>query len=417
MSMPCLRRGFGRQAPTCLPKPRRRQELDKKGRFSKISKFENKQLCVCYYGSYDLNEPHNTTYLAGLKEVGIQVNEIHLLPLRERDEAGKYASIPSVVTVIFGFVINSISLFFRLLKTRNIDAVIVGYPGYFDLPPAKIFSVIKRIPVIFNIHISLYETLVIDRQYYKKKSVIAGFIKWYDKLTIHLSDTVIVDTRSHGVFFSKLYDVPAEKFQRVFIGADPIFKPTAPVAHNTVKVLFYGTFIPLQGIDYIVRAADLLRDEPCLKFEIIGRGQTREKILRLANQLRIDNIDFIEWVNRYELVQRIADADICLGGQFGLTPKADLVIGYKCYQMMACGKAIIVSDSRGNLELLTHGNDCYMCKAGDVHDLAEAILTLKNDSVMREKLAAASRQTFTTKSSTAQIGNDLYSIIAMAIER
>ena len=374
-------------------------------------------MCVCYYGSYDLNEPHNTTYLAGLKEAGVQVKEINIAPLRERDKAGKYVSTASVAVVIFGFAINSISLFFRLLKARNINAVIVGYPGYFDLLPAKVCSFLKRIPVIFNIHISLYETLVIDRQYYKRNSVIAGFLKWYDTLTIHLSDTVIVDTRSHGAFFSQLYDVPVEKFQRVFIGADPIFKPTAPVAHNTVKVLFYGTFIPLQGVEYIVHAANLLKDEPDLKFEIIGRGQTRGKILRLADQLKIGNIDFIEWVDRYELVKRIADADICLGGQFGLTPKADLVIGYKCYQMMACGKAIIISDSRGNRELLSHGTDCYMCKSGDAHDLAGAILKLKNNSVMHEKLAAGSRQTFTTKCSALQIGNDLYDLTAVAMKR
>ena len=104
---------------------------DTRKRFSKTS-----QLLVCYYGLYDLNEPHNSTYLSALKKVGVHVKEIHKPPIRERDKAGKYASLSSFANIISGFVVNSLSLFFKLLKNRNIDAVIVGYPGYFDLIPA-----------------------------------------------------------------------------------------------------------------------------------------------------------------------------------------------------------------------------------------------------------------------------------------
>ncbi len=372
-----------------------------------------KALSVCYYGSYDLNEPHNSTYLAGLEKAGIQVREINNPPPPKRDESSKYDSKTQFIRFILKFLFNSIFSFFKLFRVNHLDAIIVGYPGYFDLLPAKIYSIFKRTPLIFNIHISLYETLVIDRQFFQKKTFMAKLLKWYDKLTIELSDAVLVDTQSHCDFFSRLYHIPIKKFHRIFIGADPIFRPTKPDIHNAVKVLFYGTFIPLQGIEYIVRAAKLLQKEPDIIFEIIGRGQTREKILCLAKQLRVNNIHFIEWVDRKELVQKIANADICLGGQFGMTPKADLVIGYKCYQMMACGKAIVVSNSSGNRELLTDGEDCCMCNPGNADDLAKAIMILKNDRMLRKKMEAAAKETFVSKCSSTQIGDDLSKIITV----
>ncbi len=368
-------------------------------------------MSVCYYGSYDLNEPHNSTYLEGLKKAGIQVKEINNPPPTDRDEGSKYGSIFKLMALVSIFFFNSISLILKLFKVNHLDALIVGYPGYFDLLPAKIYSILKRTPLIFNIHISLYETLVIDRQFFPKQTILAKLLKWCDRITIELSDAVLVDTQAHCDFFSRLYHVPIEKFHRVFIGADPIFKPIKADEHSDITVLFYGTFIPLQGIENIVRAAKLLQEDRDIMFEIIGRGQTREEILRLTQQLHVNNIRFIEWVDRQELVKKIANADICLGGQFGKTPKADLVIGYKCYQMMACGKAIIVSNSSGNRELLTHGEDCYMCNPGSADDLAKAILTLKNNRILRKNLATAIRNTFKSKCSSTRIGDKLSEII------
>lgn len=369
-------------------------------------------LSVCYYGSYDLSEPHNTTYLAGLKKVGIRVKAVHKPPLKNRDNANRYTSSMSAIYLITQFMINSLLLVCKLFATRGIDAVIVGYPGYFDLIQAKMVGWLRRIPVILNIHISLFETLVLDRKFYKKKSIMAGFLKWYDRAIIRLSNMVIVDTHSHAKYYSQIYNVSLDKFHRVFIGADPIFTPMEIKSQGEKKVLFYGTFIPLQGIEYIIQAADKLKNESDLKFEIIGRGQTKKDILTMAANLSCDNVEFIDWVSREALVQKIAAADICLGGQFGLTTKANLVIGYKCYQMMACKKAIIVSDSDGNRELLTHDLDCYMCRPGDPTALAAAILALKNSEKLQCRLAGGSRRTFEEKCSAEKIGAELHRLLS-----
>ncbi len=368
-------------------------------------------LRVCYYGAYDLTEPHNTTFLAGLRKAGVEVVECNLPQKGKRDEAANYKGAGKMLAVAWGFLKNGFSLFFRLLHLKNLDAIVVGYPGYFDVPFARVAGLVKRIPVLFNVHISLYETIVVDRKFVAEKSVLARALKFYDRLLFKLSNAVIVDTNAHCEYFSELYNIPREKFQRVFVGADAIFQPRPASRNEKIKVLFYGSFVPLQGIEHIIHAAHLLKDEPDILFEIIGRGQTRDEMLALAQSLSLKNINFIEWVSLNELVDHIAAADICLGGQFGEGTKANLVIGYKCFQMLACGRPVIVSNSAGNRELLTHGEDSFMCNAADPEDLSRAILTLSQDADFRKKIAAGALQTYQSRCSAEHIGAELQRII------
>lgn len=374
----------------------------------------NKKLRVCYYGSYDWNEPHNSTHILGMRQAGIEVVECNLPAASKRDAANNYKGLWRTLTFGLAFLKNGISLCAKLFRLPELDAVIVGYPGFFDVPFAKLYTKRKRIPLIFNVHISLYETLVVDRGYVEAHSLQGKLLKWYDRFLFRLSDTVLTDTLAHAEYFAQRYNLPLEKFRRVFIGADPLFRPQQKRPSRDCTVLFYGTFIPLQGIEYIVQAAHLLRNEKALRFEIIGRGQTKAEIIRLAQGLNVTNITFIDWVSREELVDRIAQADICLGGQFGVTPKAELVIGYKCFQMIAMGKAVIVSDSPGNRELLQHEKNCVMCPAGNAEALAEMIRYLKNNEALRRRIAEESRRTFEEHCNLNRIGEEI-SRIAMSV--
>lgn len=371
---------------------------------------------ICHYGTYDPSESHNTTHVAGLKAVDIEVVECHSPAPGNRDDAAKYRGPFKVITLLWRYVRNSISIYFRLKQLQGLDAILVSYPGHFDVPFAKMAAKRMGIPLVFNVHISLYETLVLDRGYFGRSSLTARIIKLYERFIFNLSDIVLVDTKTHGAFFSELYKVPPDKFERVFIGADSHFLPQKREREGAFRVLFYGTFIPLQGIEHIIRAAHLLRDEPNLIFEIIGRGQTRDQIMELAKQLNIKNIEFFDWVERHKLVDRIAAADVCLGGQFGMTQKANLVIGYKCFQMLAVGRPVIVANSAGNMELLTHGEDCYACKAGDPEAMSQAILALKSDPDLCSKIAKGALKTFNAHCSFYSIGQSLERIFNQSIK-
>jgi len=178
----------------------------------KIKRRNQNKLKICYFGSYDLREPHNSTYIRGLRAINLSVAECQSSAIKNRDSEEQYKNIFQFGTILLHYLKNHFILLFKFLQIKDVDAIIVGYPGYFDLFLAKLLSIIIRKPLLFNVHISLYETLVFDRKYFSEPSLLSKFIMYFDRLLFKVSDVVLVDTISHGLYFSKLYKLPHNKF-------------------------------------------------------------------------------------------------------------------------------------------------------------------------------------------------------------
>jgi len=103
---------------------------------------------------------------------------------------------------------------------------------------------------------------------------------------------------------------------------------------------FHGKFIPLQGVQYIIKAAHLLADNEDIFFSIIGNGQTFKEATALAKKLNLKNIHFHGKLALEELPSHLRQFDVCLG-IFGNTPKTQRVIPNKVYESIAMARPII----------------------------------------------------------------------------
>ena len=132
-----------------------------------------------------------------------------------------------------------------------------------------------------------------------------------------LADAVLLDTEAHIGYFHAEYGLKREKSYRIWVGADEAYLSEGEDARDGAppfRVLYFGKFIPLHGVESIVRAAKLLEAEPDFRFEMIGGGQERPRAEALAASLGVGNI---EWGPRVAgagaLRERIRAADVCLG--------------------------------------------------------------------------------------------------------
>jgi glycosyltransferase involved in cell wall biosynthesis len=121
----------------------------------------------------------------------------------------------------------------------------------------------------------------------------------------------------------------------------------------------------------------------------------------LANDLRLENISFLPVVHLNDLANEIESADICLGGPFGNTGKAARVVPGKIYQILAMQRPLSAARTPANMELLSHEQNAYLCEPDSPDALASAILRLKRDSFLRERIATAGRATFLERCSEA----------------
>jgi glycosyltransferase involved in cell wall biosynthesis len=174
---------------------------------------------------------------------------------------------------------------------------------------------------------------------------------------------------------------------------------------DAFRVVYFGQYIPLHGVRYVVEAAKLLEEHQDISFELVGDGQTYEEAAALAERLQVPNVTFRRaWLSPEDLItEHIAPADVCLG-IFGDSPKARRVVPIKVFVGLALGKPVITGDSPAAREMLVDGEDAILCQMADPQALAQAILVLKRDRPLRERIAQQGHQSFQSKFSSRVIG-------------
>ncbi len=376
-------------------------------------------LKICYFGTYSAGEgyPVNHVLIEGLRRAGATVWECRAAISEDEGPAAaerwKAARGPlgwARLAMRWGLAWARLTA--HWVAGPPTDVVIVGYLGHVDVLLAKALA---RRPIVLNALLSLHDTVVHDRRLIAERSPVARVLRGLDRLACRAADLVLLDTRAHIEYFQTEFGLPAERFHRVFVGSDRAARPAAAKAPGAAcRVLFVGTFIPLHGVDAILDATMRLeRADAPVTVRLIGRGQELAAIAERVRSSGLTRIELVDrWISGEEYERALADADICLG-IFGATAKTRRVIPSKVYDALAAGRPIITADTPAIRELLSHGEDAWLCPADDGAALAEAIMTLALDETLRLRLAAGARRTYETRCSPEVIGRD----VVAALER
>jgi glycosyltransferase involved in cell wall biosynthesis len=235
----------------------------------------------------------------------------------------------------------------------------------------------KRDQIVNDFFISNYDTYVYDRKKITKWNPRAWWKYVQDWINFKCSKYLLSDTYEHfiyweslfGTFKGKLFVLPVLADSKIYFPSETEKKIAVP------KILFYGSFIPLHGIDVILHALKILENDGAdFEAEIIGNGQTYKNMKSLFESLQLSKV-----VMKGELIQeavlgdRIRQADIILG-IFGSSTKAKSVIPNKVYQALASKKAIVTMRSKA-LEEFFGDEDLVTCE-NTAEALADALKVL-----------------------------------------
>jgi glycosyltransferase involved in cell wall biosynthesis len=352
---------------------------------------------VCYFGTYRREYNRNQMMIEGLRQNGVEVVECHE-KLWKGIEDRVQATTGGWLKPVFWWRV--LSTYTRLLrryqKIGPYDVLVVGYPGQFDVFLARLLSWLRRKPLVWDILMSIY-LVAIERDLEPRSPVTIKLIRWIEKIGLRLPDMLIQDTQEYVKWYERSYGIPAQRFRLVPIGADDrVFKPVEttdlPDPNHTL-VVYYGTFIPNHGVTDIIKAARLLSDVADIHFELIGQGPERDRCMAMAEEYGLENITFIDWMDKDSLVKHVAQAQVCLGA-FGNTTQSLMTVHNKIYEGLAMAKAVINGDSPAVRQTLENGVHLYLCERDNPQSLADAIRTLHENPELRQKLACNGRKVF-----------------------
>ncbi|OHA18461.1 MAG: hypothetical protein A2664_00770 [Candidatus Taylorbacteria bacterium RIFCSPHIGHO2_01_FULL_46_22b] len=294
-------------------------------------------------------------------------------------------------------------------KEKETDCIWVGYLS----PAAVVVSFLSsRKKIIYNALASAYEAYVLDRGMYPKYSFRA-FLWWtVDFLSFQLADAVLVESQAQLEFIARTFFAPRRKLHVVYTGvSESLFHPDATVTKKTdFTVAFRGILIPATGIEVVLEAAKLLKDEQ-IHFWISGWGQLQAKVSEYITSNSLTNVTLNTlFLEPDDLRTRMLSAHILLG-QFSSNSRLDRTIQHKTSEALALGMPYITRDSVSNREILRDKENVLFVTPSDPIDLKEKILLLQSDIALRERLGAAARVTFINKLSQVVLGEEVAKVL------
>ncbi|QEX21178.1 hypothetical protein FRZ61_11000 [Hypericibacter adhaerens] len=332
------------------------------------------------WGTYDLGKPRTRILIRGLREAGVPLTECHAEIWAGVEDKASLKSASQILRRLAKMLVAYPWLIWRYLRLPRHDVVIVGYMGHLDVLLLWPWARLRGNPVIWDAFLSLYETVVEDRAMLSPRHPLARLLWFWDWLACRAADRVLLDTAAHARWFESCFGLRSGRTASVFVGVEPeAFPPLAlpsPKRPETPRrILFYGQFIALHGIDSIIDAA--ARSDPReFAWTLIGTGQEAARIRARLAARPIPHLEWIEWVPYGELRERIAQADICLG-IFGQSGKAARVIPNKAFQIVAAGRPLVSRDSPAMREWIGKGQaGIRLVASGDPEALLAGIRDL-----------------------------------------
>lgn len=333
---------------------------------------------VCWFGIYEPEYSRNKVLLSGLRQANVEIIECNAISQKGFKK--------------YFYLIRKL----RLLK-NDYDVIFCAFPINYNVIIAKLF---QKKPIVIDAFFPLYDAYVHDRKSVHKWSLKALVYYWLDRINLYLVKLVITDTSQHRSYFNSLYKKAQIAVIPVGASTEEFYPINTPPTKQFV-VSFHGSYIPLQGVEKIFGAAQLLKNEPDIFFRFIGPQRMFDDFKKEIEGLK-NNIETISWLSTDILNKKLNEADVVLG-IFGDTDKADRVVPNKVFQGIAVKKPVVTKDTPAIRELFTDEELFLVTNTPEA--IAACILKIKKDYQSANAMAVKAYEKFMNCYTELNLGN------------
>jgi glycosyltransferase involved in cell wall biosynthesis len=177
--------------------------------------------------------------------------------------------------------------------------------------------------------------------------------------------------------------VDLKEFKQIAVGD---FYKRFNIPDKKIKLLFVGRLFPEKSIDTLIRAIPhIIAKHKDTHVMIVGGGHLREKLEKLADSLKVRKyITFLGLVSEEDKILAYNAGDI-----FVMPSLAELE-GMSVLEAMACGKPLIISDTKMSASRFFVDGNGFLFKTKNAEDLAEQALKLITNEALRNSMGKVS---------------------------
>lgn len=276
------------------------------------------------------------------------------------------------------------------------DIVVSTSPQFFCGLAGYFVSRIKRVPWVLEIRDLWPESIVAVGAMGKSPTI--RVLEWVAVFAYRKADKIVCVT---DAFKDHIVErgIDAEKVVVIKNGVDlNFFSPQRghsddaklPGLKNKFVVSYVGTHGMAHGLDTILEAAELLRDQSDVIFLLVGDGAERQRLLNKREMMRLPNVVMIEQQPKDrmpDIWSATAVSLVLLRNQ----PLFRTVIPSKIFESLGMAKPVILG-VRGESQRLIEESGAGICITPEsAPQLAAAVRRLRHDGAARRAMGAAGR--------------------------
>jgi colanic acid biosynthesis glycosyl transferase WcaI len=284
------------------------------------------------------------------------------------------------------------------LRAGKVDLVFVTSPPLFSAIPAIWLAKLRRAHLVLDIR-DLWPDEIVACGGARQGSLPVRLISEIERRAYRAADYVCCTTQS---FIETIVErgVPRDKTLLIPNGADlGVFRPLPsgnPIADeipfgDRFVVMYSGVLGIKHGIEVILEAARLLREEKEIVFCLIGSGARRAALEKQAKELGLDNVIFGGERKVDEIPYLLARADVCLSALLP-NPYLEKIITVKAFEYLACEKPVVAALTGETARVLNESGGGIVVPPGEARSMAEAVLQLYHNPEQRTAMGKRGRR-------------------------
>ena len=162
-----------------------------------------------------------------------------------------------------------------------------------------------------------------------------------------------------------------------------------PVPDDAFVAMYVGAHGTYSSLGTVLDAADRLRDDPSVRFVLVGGGDQKAALQADAERRGLANVVFVDPVPKRDVPAWLARADVCLL-PYQDRPLFAGALPNKTFDYMGAGKPVIAAVPPGELSRLVERSGCgFAIPPEDPDAMAATIRSLAADRALAARLGAA----------------------------
>jgi glycosyltransferase involved in cell wall biosynthesis len=301
------------------------------------------------------------------------------------------------------------------------DLVIGTSPTFFAAMAAGATGIKRNVPFIMEIR-DLWPAIFVELGVLKNHIMIR-MLEHLELALYHKAVRVVTVTESfrkdliaRGIASSKVVTIPNGADTKFWQPVNPDVKLRRELGlEKRFIVLYIGAHGISHALGRVLESAQRLQNISDIHFLFVGEGAQKNHLIRQAQRARLNNIAFLEPVDKAGVKAFYSIADACLVPLRNI-PLFEKFIPSKMFEIMAMGRPIVASIRGEPADIINRSGGGIVVEPEDSEAIAQAVRLLYQNRKQREAMGETGRRFVSMNYSRAVISKKYLQVIHEAIE-